>query len=295
MTTTRNALSPILFILCLVSSFVCAKESEDPLQPSPLGNFSLPTSQQPGPLVSFGYNILDKGQLQLFVLANAFIGKHTYETNIVPSILYGIRDDLSFFFNVPFSPGNKDLNQHSSGLEDIFAQFEYAFLMKQNSRSTDQATLVVNGSFPTGSSTKVPPTGFGSYGFFIGTTFYHMDINWFAFASPGVTLPVARHETKFGNQILYQCGFGIYIPSPRGWIFNWLVEFDGIYFWKNKINNLVDPNSGGNVIYITPSIWISSKRIILQFGSGYPAVQHLFGDQPKQFMTLYFNLGITLW
>ncbi len=257
------------------------------------GNFSLPTSQQPGPLTSFGQNILDKGQVQSFLFADAFIGKNNYLTDIFPSILYGITNDLYFFFNVPFSPGSKDKGNRSSGLEDIFAQMEYSFYLKKTSHSVDQATIVVNVTFPTGSSSKIPPTGFGSNSFFIGATFSHMEINWFFFTSPGGIFTTSKHGTKFGDQFLYQFGLGRNIPSPYGWIFAWMLEFDGLYSWKNKIHGIIDPNSGGNTIYLTPSIFISSNRIILQFGPGYPIVQHLFGKQSKKFLSFDFNFGIT--
>ncbi len=290
----RNFLSQILLILFFIPSLIYAEKSDHKrIEPVALGNFSLPISQQPGPLVSFAENIIDKGQAQLFVFADAFIGKNSYLTDVIPSILYGIRDDLSFFFNVPFSPGNKDKDHHSSGLEDIFAQLEYAFYTKKSSHTVDQATLVANVTFPTGSSSKIPPTGFGSSSFFIGATFNHTAIDWFFFTSPGAILTTSKHGTKFGDILLYEFGFGRNIPSPSGWLFAWMVEFDGLYSWKNKIKGTIDPNSGGNLIYITPSIWISSNRIILQLGAGYPIVQHLFGHQSKKFLSFVSNFGYT--
>ncbi|MBS3904365.1 MAG: hypothetical protein KGZ39_03460 [Simkania sp.] len=284
----------IIWILFFIPRLILADNSHKKNTHSPVvGNFSLSASQQPGPLVSFGENIIDKGQTQLFVFADAFMGKNNYFTDVIPSILYGIRNDLSLFLNVPFSPGNKDGSTHSSGLEDVFAQLEYAFYNKDHSHAVDQATLVANVTFPTGSSTKTPPTGFGSSSFFIGATFNHMLIDWFFFLSPGATLTTSKHQTHFGDQLLYQCGLGKNIPSPSGWIFAWMIEFDGLYAWKNTIKGALDPNSGGNTIYVTPSIWISSKRVIIQFGAGYPIVQHLFGHQSKQFLSLDFNVGIT--
>jgi len=288
----HRALKLLLFLL---PTLLFAKGGgEQPLPPLETGNFSLPVSQEPGPLVSFGENIVDKGEVQLFVMSDGFFGKNTYSTDIIPGLLWGVTENLSFFFNVPVSPGNKSDHSKSSGLEDVFAQFEYLYYNKVGTASTDQATLVANISFPSGSSSKTPPTGFGSTIFFIGGTYNHTGINWFFFTSPGGVLTTSNHKTKFGNQFLYQCGLGRNFPSPAGWIFAWMVEFDGTYAWKNKIHGMKDPNSGGNIIYVTPSLWISSKRLILQFGAGYPVVQHLFGNQPRQFISFDFNLGITL-
>lgn len=282
-----KSLLPILFFLpCLY-----AQETEQ--MPRDLGNLSLPTSQQPGPLLAFGENILDQNQVQLFLFANAFLGNHSSSTDISPGVVWGVANDLTLFVNVPFSPSDKDRHHHSSGLEDFFAQLEYVFYNGQQPDATNQATVVANVTFPTGSSSKNPPLGFGSTSFFLGTTFNHTEIDWLFFVSPGAQLTTSKHGTKFGDQIVYQFGFGRNIPSPSGWIFAWIVEFDGLFAWKNKIKGHTDPNSGGNVIYITPSIWISSMNLIIQFGAGYPVVQHLFGHQSKQYLSLNFNFGVT--
>jgi len=225
-------------------------------------------------------------------LSDAFIGGNSYSTDLVPSILYGITDEWFVFFNVPFSPANKDGAMHSSGLEDIFVQLEYLFYNKKSSHLVDQATIVANLTFPTGSSSKIPPTGFGSSSFFIGATFNHSEIDWFFFGSPGAVVTTSRHGEQLGNQFLYQFGFGRNIPSPSGWIFAWMLECDGRYFWKNRMKEAIDPNSGGNIIYLTPSFWASSETVILQFGVGYPIVQYLFGNQSKKFLSLDLNLGI---
>jgi hypothetical protein len=289
----NKKLLQLLGVLCFIPHLLFSRESDQGIKLDRLGNFSLPFSQQPGPLVSFGENIVDKGQKQLFLMGDAFLGNNNYMSDVTPGILYGITNDLSIFFNAPFSPGNKTQNSHSSGLEDVFAQLEYAVYTKQSSETTNQATLVANVTFPTGSSSKNPPTGLGSSSFFMGATFFHMGTDWFFFTSPGAILTTSKHSTKFGNQLLYQFGLGRNIPSPSGWILAWIVEFDGQYTWKNRIKDSIDPNSGGHIIYLTPSLWISSKTFILQVGAGYPVVQQLYGHQLRQFLSFIFNLGIT--
>ena len=324
------------------------------IEPLEIGNFALAISQQPGPLVSFGENIVDKGQTQLFVFADDFYSKKKCTTDVIPSLLYGITDNLSIFLNAPFTPLMKDtssdspqssgtssptqpqkggasspqsgtgssstqsenshkqaasksgrsMNQSDStseqshtyrsrGWEDLFIQLEYAVYTMKTLTSVDQATIVANMTFPTGSSKKNPPTGFGASSYFIGGTYSHMTTDWFAFTSHGAVFPTAHHQTKFGEQLLYQFGFGSNIPSPKKWIYAWMVEMNGQYTRKNKIQGVIDPNSGGNTIFVTPSLWVSSERIILQFGVGVPIVQHLFGEQRKYHYSLVCNLGYT--
>ncbi|MBS0629389.1 MAG: hypothetical protein JSS30_04090 [Verrucomicrobia bacterium] len=283
-----------LAILLCLSTMLAAEEKCKKEEPPECGNFSLPTSQCPGPLVSFGQNVVDKGDVSLYLFANGFYGKHNYLNDIYPGIVWGIRDDLSLFLNFPFSPGNKDHDDRSKGLEDFSAELEWAFYSTSNAVSYTQATLVGNIAFPTGSGTKVPNTGYGSVSFFVGTTLNYSTVNWMVFTSYGALLTTTRHKTKFGDQIYYELGLERYFPSPCGWIYALLLEFDGIYSWKDRLKGEIDPDSGGNVIYLTPSLWISSKRFIFQFGVGYPIVQHLFGHQSKKFISFDINIGVKL-
>ena len=50
-----------------------ASEKEEEAPPK-IGNFKLPTSQQPAALFGFGGNIIDKGEIQTFLFADGFFG-----------------------------------------------------------------------------------------------------------------------------------------------------------------------------------------------------------------------------
>lgn len=258
-------------------------------EPPKIGNFALPTSQQPAALFGFGGNIIDKDEVQLYFFADDFEGRYKRTVDLIPSVLFGITDEWSLFFNAPFTPDLKDGRHHSNGLEDFFIQAEYAFYNVKTANYTDQATLVANVAFPTGSTRKNPYTGFGASSFFLGATFYRTWVDWLVFTSHGAILTSSNHHTKIGDQFLYQFGLGRNIPSPKGWIYAWIVEVDGQYSKKNRIHGNIDSNSGGNVLYLTPSIWISSKEFLLQCGFSIPLNQNLFGRQHK--FDYAFNLN----
>ncbi|HSW71656.1 MAG TPA: hypothetical protein VLH77_06765, partial [Gammaproteobacteria bacterium] len=100
--------------------------------------------------------------------------------------------------------------------------------------------------------------------------------------------------TKFGNTYLYQAGFGRNIKSTHQWLFAWMLEGDGSYTQKNRISGVIDPNSGGNVIYLTPSIFVSNNGFIFQLGAGWPLTQHLNGVQGRDSYLLAASLGFRL-
>jgi hypothetical protein len=267
------------------------EESSKKEEPPKIGNFALPESQQPAALFGFGGNIINENEIQFYFFGDRFYGNNRIVTDLIPGLLFGITENWSIFFNFPFTPLMEDDGFESSGFEDFFVQLEYAFYNKSTTTYTDEATIVANITFPTGSIKKNPPTGFGSPSLFLGATYYHVLVDWFIFTSHGAVLISSNHGTKFGDQFLYQFGFGKNFPSPPGWIYAWMIEVDGQYNKKNRIDGSIDNNSGGNALYVTPSLWVSSKEMILQFGVSLPINQNLFGKQRKFDYALNFNFA----
>lgn len=283
-------LSRLVYLSCLSFS-TCLAQSQP--MPSSSGNFALRPSQQPGPLIGFGENILERNEVQLFLFGDFYLGNDKHFADLMPGILYGITNDLSLFFNVPVAASYKDREHHSYGFEDLFLQLEYAVYTRFTDCFSDQVTIVLNAACPTGSAHKRPPTGFGSMSYFAGATYNRTWSDWFCFAASGAQFALTNHTYQIGNQYLYQCGLGRNITNARQWIFAWMAELDGTFACRNRIGGNTDPNSGGNFIYLTPSLWASSDDWIVQFGWGFAIQQHLFGHQAKDRYLGAFNIGKT--
>lgn len=287
MKPVRQLLISFCFIFASHSEEGQKKEEEPPK----IGNFALPSSQQPNGLFAFGGNMLDKNEVQLFFFADEFLGNERIISDYIPSVLFGLTDELSLLVGFPFSPIMQDGCDRSSGLEDFFLQVEYAFYNKKTAFYIDQATVVANVAAPTGSIHKHPPIGFGSTNFFIGCTFSRLYVDWFFFLGEGAILATSTHGNKIGDQFLYQCGFGRNIPTTCGSIFAWMVEIDGQYAEKNRFHGKNDSDSGGSYLLVTPSVFLSTKEILVQFGVSVPIYQNLFGKQRKFDYALNFNFG----
>lgn len=283
------------FNLGLLCMFLLWNAHANENAPPKTGNFALPSSQQPGPLLSLGQNILDAKVAQLYLAANDFSGTNQHFVNVTPSALYGITDTFSVFFDVPFAASYQQENTRSSGLEDIFLQFEYGYNVNDTSQFSELGTILANITFPTGSTEKQPNTGIGAVSFLLATTYSRTYCDWYGFISSGAVITTSHNKTKFGNSYIYQLGIGRNLAyNPSKWIISGLVEIDGQYSERDTIHNERDNNSGGNVIYITPSLNFSNNRFILQLGAGFPPVQHLFGEQNKNHYLLVASLGWTL-
>lgn len=270
------------------------KANEQEAKPPRKGNFVLPPSQQPGPLVSLGMNIIEKYQTQAYFGVNSFMEKRNHFVDISPSFLWGINDKASLLTLLPVAVSYKEGKHRSSGVEDATFQGEYALYSDSTTQFEEQASVVANMTFPTGSTRKNPPTGYGSSSFMGAATYNRMYEKWFGFTAHGLILTTTHHGTKFGNAYLYQLGLGRNIAScPSRWMWAALVEVDGQYAQQDKRHGQKDHDSGGNVIYMTPSLWFSTQKMIVQVGFGVPIAQHLFGDQSKVNYLTTASLGWT--
>ncbi|MCL4360808.1 hypothetical protein M1446_00455 [Candidatus Dependentiae bacterium] len=242
------------------------------------GNLALPASQMPGPLFSFGQNIVDKNDLLGFFYVSHEKGKNLTVNDVFVSLLYGITENCSIFFNVPIT--NPRQNPQLNDVQDLNAQIEYAFYNKSNFTALNQATIVAHIALPK-DRISINSKGFLNPSFFIGLTYSHLAIDWYYFISPGATFNTLKKNTGLGNEFFYQFGLGRNIGNPGGWILTWIIEFDGTYRQRDKINGKINPNSGHNVIALGPVLWLSSQRISIEFGAQFPILQQIFGNQPK--------------
>lgn len=279
--------------LLTISHLGFAHENRDPL---PVGNFSVPTPTQISPLVSFGQLLIGKDALEP-ELGGSYTKAHSnFNNNLTPNIIYGILDELSATLFFPITLKAQSERSNSSGFGDLTLQLEYGFFSRSDINYAIQSTIVGNVQFPTGSIKKNPRTGGGTLSYFIGSTFSFLSPNWYAFASPGANFTISQNnlDIKFGNSFLYQCGIARNIAAfgSPGWIFDIMLEFDGVYTAKTKVSGRTDKDSGSNIILLTPSLWLSSNILIFQFGVSIPVLQQLNGIQEKWQYAINYNLGV---
>jgi hypothetical protein len=278
----KNKLHIYIILFCICFAPENNAGEKDISEHSWQGNLALPVSQQPGPLIALGQNIIGKNDFIVFLDHDHIQGKcKKYET-VTPLFLYGINDHSSLFITIPIATHYKENNQRSSGIGDITLQYEYAYFTKNRFSYSLQGTVLANIGLPTGSFKKNPATGFGSTSFFAGTTFNYLAIDWYAYGSTGTTIATSHHGNKHGNQYFYQAGFGKNIAyRSKKWILTGIFEFNGLYEKRDKINNITNENSGENIILGGYTLWFSTKKLIVIGDISIPLTQHFFGKQNK--------------
>lgn len=281
-----------LFIFSLVVFNFLLNAQVSKVEQIKIGNFALPASQQPGPLVGFGQNMLDQHDLQFFTYIDNISGNKKEVTRIIPTALYGIRDNFSLYVELPIVAKYQLDDAKSHGVQYLLGQLEYAFYDKVAQELTEQITAVVNMTFPISSNCQIPYIGFGSSTFFLGFTASRVSPSWYYFISSGATVTTECEKTKFGNQYLYQAGLSRNIAGISDkLICNVTLELDGMYAERNTIVGVINQNSGGNTITLGPSIWVSTSHWIFQCGIAWYVYQNLFGIQNKNDYYIAVDIG----
>lgn len=278
----------ILFLMIVVC--ILNAREEDVVPHVQEGNLALPTSQQPGPLFGFGQNIVDAHDKLLYASLDYIHLKTGHLTNVGPSFLYGISDDLSLYFSVPIILFD-DNSEKPVHLAECIVQAEYAFYNKDTPTWANQATFVANITLPTRNVALINDLAVPSI--FLGLTFSHLSINWYAFTSEGILGGFPQKNFKKDIQFFYQFGVGRNIIKPKGWIIMALIELLGNFTQQifairsTKMQN----NSKNNIIYIAPSIFASTEKLIIQAGIAFPISQT---SSDNVFTRISSQVGINL-
>lgn len=276
----------------LVSCFIIGKDfDEDAVK---IGNFALPASQQIAPLFSFGQTLIGKKKLQGYIALEYFKSTRQSFFDVVPYMLYGVTDSCAIMLGLPIAARYRSDNHRTSNVADLFMQVEYALSSKSSATKSSQATIVGYFTLPTGSPDSKPPTGAGVPTLFLGLTANYLAEKWYLFTSYGGVFPIGGQ----GAQLIYQAGIGRNICNPKGWILDWLVELTGSFADSDSMRSLsvgrrIYRNTGGNVVYLAPSLWLSTERCIIQAGIAGVIAQSMSDPSMQNRYCAILNVGWT--
>ncbi len=268
-------------------------QPKDDVRPIKIGNFE--NQGLPFPSFGFGQFVLAKNQIAPFMTVFSEKGKHQNQTIIYPEVVYGITNSLSVLVSLPIITNINNAIRKTQGVGDLQVEFEYMFYKKATELILNRITFVTDINLPTGhfSTTLTPSTGFGAVSLFFGVTASHLSADWYAYLAPGMIVTTPTKNTKAGCTVLYEGGVGRNLGNPGGITLTGMLEFNGVYVQKDTICCTSNPNSGGNTIFLGPTLYSSFKNIQILGGVQFPVYQHLNGIQGKQKYRLIFNASAT--
>lgn len=286
-----NAGKPIyalILVFCLIApsyklgAMEVSFNPDSPESPLPkIGNFRLRSALQPFSLFGTQQTIVDKGDILLFQglysLNGVFSSKQTSS-----GVLYGITDSWSAIIALPAALEHKFEDTQSSGVGDLLLHTDVALYKRESSHSYQLWTALTFITLPTGNSHKVPPVGLGYPTLSVATTFSHTTVKFYCATSFLGTFNTSKNGTRFGNQFCYDYAMGYNWGHPLKGILVGMLEFSGIHIKQSKIDCVKNPLSGGNVLFLGPSLFCSFARFAMHMGIQFPILQR-FNDPHERY------------
>lgn len=278
-----------LLILCTVSTtfsirFPCPYEAQQraaDIEKKPEFKNFLPAIF---PMFSLGNRMMPKGR---FAATERFVyqkNEHSSASLLVPTFRYGITDKLTVRGHLPIFVDRTVGTKSSDGTSNLVGVFEYSLLKYRDKEANKeyQANFIAGMDFKTAKTDVKPSLGYGGTSFFVGTTGSSLSKEWYTFYSVAGTFSTTYKKQHPGSQFLYEIGAGYIIKHSILHNICVLLEMDGILSDKDKLNHAANPDSGGNIIYLGPSVEYRYWTFLVAAGIQFPIVQHLNGDQDKR-------------
>lgn len=274
---TQIGCGTILAIIVSVTAY-----STTPIEPPPIGNFSLPTSQRPGAFYSFGSKILGEGKVQARITPNIFKDTTAQFIGMPSTLQWGVSDDISLLYTLPATLDKAFRSdheiKHTSGLGNMGLQGDYQFYERGSHIDKENAGLLLGFTVPSGKrsvSSSVPS-------YFVGATYTHTWIEWLWFAAPGYLVYEGERKDRPANQWYWELGVGKDLASEsKAFCFTGFLEVNGQISEKKPTFTRGELFTNGYILFFSPSLFYANQRWIAQLGYSVPIVQHWVGTKEK--------------
>jgi len=215
---------------------------------------------------------------------------------VIPNVLlYGATRDLALFAVFPYifrtlkfpdpETGNR-INQKDNGIGDLSLIARYTVYAKDYPSGTFRLAPLFGIKIPTGDDDLRPIT----------TDSFDLQ---FGVVST-VTWDFGRHELDAdavyrvnteadnfdkGDSLTYDLSYQLRVfpwNLPERGVPNFIylvAEANGFFAKRNSVNGSTVGNSGGNIVFLSPSLQYSARRYIIESSIQLPVIQDLNGDQ----------------
>tara|TARA_Y100000588_G_C14116932_1_gene865585 strand:- start:559 stop:1164 length:606 start_codon:yes stop_codon:yes gene_type:complete len=196
---------------------------------------------------------------------------------------------------LPYAIKFKEDMFSSTGLIDSNIQMEKVIFSNIGIQHQLEISLVGRTTVPTGSIKKVPATGLGTPSAFGGVTLSYIGQAWYGFADGGYQYNFANKSIQPGHRTFYDAGIGRHLIdiANLGYLF-FLIEVNGQHTLQSTSIEGLEPDSGGHILLLTPSLTFASNSFYAQLGGAIPVHQKLNSLQNKEKFLGVLLMGFTI-
>jgi len=232
------------------------------------------------PVFSPGPHVLFQGGIELHteIFAIKVGSEQEYEPAL--SLLYGLTGDWAAGIEVPYSFKIADEN-HVNGLGDVEVFTKYRFWRKDTLGLQESLALLLKIKTPTANKNTNPMLGTGTTDIITGLTYGYEGLRWYRWVSARYRYNGTRDGLHPGNKWLFDIVGGMrpWATVYRAWDYVFMVELNTEVAQRTTIGNIVQPNSGGIRLFVSPGTMITKRNFAIKAGIQIPVYQHLYGSQ----------------
>lgn len=257
----------------------------------------------------FDFDSFSDGELRAFALGGSDV--HSTESVLHLSLMagYGLTEDLTLGLKLPYArvEGVKeahadepdDVHRHgdSSGIGDLtlFGQYRFlnakdyqgSFLLGLKTPSGETTVRDIENErfeteFQPGSGSWDPSVGMAFQKSFGKLTLYTSFL--YKFVTEGA------QDVNLGDAFHYNAAAAYSLPTGD-FSCDLIFEINGESRKKQELSGLKDPNSGGNLILLSPGVRLGWKRLSATVSAGFPVLHELNGIQNEMNYTLLTSLS----
>ena len=201
------------------------------------------------------------------------------------TLVYGVTPRFTTFLTLPILAHRRveaasTRNEIGPEIGDLRLLGRYTFFVDDYAPlSTRRAALLAGMKFPTGTGPVGTPSFdpiFGVVGTWAANR-HELDVDAL------YTVTTERHDFEAGDRFRYDVAYR-YRLWPRRFgkrllQLNGLLELNGFWTGRTRVDGSTLRNSGGNVLFLSPGVQIAMKRLILEASVQVPVLQDLNGPQ----------------
>ncbi len=176
-------------------------------------------------------------------------------------------------------------SQTSTGLGDITVTAKYLFLQHDRLQETFRIAAKTVVKFPSGNEERQPALGTGTYDVSAGAVVGWIGRRFGVYGDVLYSFNGRAGGIAHGNSLKYNAAIGfrgipdVYDRYPMSQL-NLYLEFNGEYSRPHTGDGENIPDTGGNVVYISPGIqYIPGRQFLVEGFLQIPAIQSLNGTQ----------------
>ena len=235
------------------------------------------------PVFGIGPHVLFKDGTEFALEIDSSKAGSSNEQGLGLQMTYGLTGDWAVGATVPYD--FKDNGSDSSdGFGDFSAFTKYRFWREDSLGLQESAAVFLKVITDTGSNSKTPPIGKGTTDTIVGITYGSEGRKWYKWASARYRFNGTNNAgIERGDKILIDFVGGIR-PNLTGYLETdivWLLELNGEFGKRARLNGSTLANTGGTEWFISPGIFWTQRNFAIKAGVQIPIYANLNGNQDE--------------